>query len=102
MRHLKILFLTLLLLFLTVAAWSLSNRLPMPPTGLASEKYEGFSGVLQIWIGENVADDLGSVQSWINKQAAVFEKNNSGVYIRLNAVPIEQLASASHAVHTRS
>lgn len=98
MRHLKILFLTLLLLFLTVAAWSLSNRLPMPPTGLASEKYEGFSGVLQIWIGENVADDLGSVQSWINKQAAVFEKNNSGVYIRLNAVPIEQLAAASHAV----
>ncbi len=98
MRHLKILLLTILLLILTAAAWSLSSRLPMPPNGLASEKYEGFSGVLQIWLGEDATEDLGNVQSWINRQAAAFEKNHAGVYIRLNVVSAEQLASAPNAV----
>lgn len=98
MRRLKILLLILLLLFLAWAAWSLSAQLPMPPSGLASEKYDGFSGVLQIWMAENLSENLGSVQSWINARAAVFEKNNPGVYVRLTAVPAEQLATAATSV----
>ena len=97
MRFLKIYLPILCTAFLAVAAWQVSGRLPMPPTGLAGQKYAGFSGVLQIWYPENLPENFGPAAAWVSGVASIFEKNNAGVYVRLTAVAPERLSAAADA-----
>lgn len=49
-------------------------------------RYDGFSGVLRLWICRSWSCGGRSLTSWLNGRIAAFEKQHSGVYIQLSEV----------------
>lgn len=52
-----------------------------PPDGLAARKYEGYAGVLKVWLCEEWSG--GALCTWLNQCTTAFEKNHKGVYVQL-------------------
>ena len=68
----------LVLLFLRIRA-----SLPGDTGPLIREKYDGWSGVLRLWVYEGwEANAMG----WLNRAISAFEKEHEGVYIQARKV----------------
>ena len=68
----------LVLLFLRVRA-----SLPGDTGPLIREKYDGWSGVLRLWVYEGWA---ANAVGWLNRAISAFEKEHEGVYIQARKV----------------
>lgn len=55
-----------------------------PPDGLAAHKYEGYTGVLKLWVCEDWSG--GALCAWLNRCLTAFEKAHKGVYVQLTQV----------------
>lgn len=82
MRFLSMSFPIILAVFLAVVSISQMAICPMPPEGVAAEKYTGFSGVLTIAIENTLIDQFPNLQRWVNDITNLFEKSNKGIYLR--------------------
>lgn len=72
---------------------ALTERLPAPPEGLASRQYEGWSGVVRLWVYQGFKTGAGSIVPWLNERLGEYEKRNAGVYVHVKTVSLEQLRS---------
>lgn len=68
----------LVLLFLRIRA-----SLPGDTGPLIREKYDGWSGVLRLWVYEGWA---ANAMGWLNRAISAFEKEHEGVYIQARKV----------------
>lgn len=91
MRKILSIMCTLILALLVPSAYLLSRALPPDPSGYISQKYDGWSGVLQAWVccGWEAG---GSFISWLNGCAVQFEKQHEGVYLEFIPVTPEAMA----------
>lgn len=81
MRFLSISLPIILAVILALVAIALTGAYPMPPSGISSEKYDGFSGVLTISIDEKISAQFPTLQRWISEITNLFEKSNKGIYL---------------------
>lgn len=56
--------------------------LPLNNHALVEKKYEGWSGVLRVWVYEGWKPGIGSTSSWLNQCISTFEKKHEGVYVQ--------------------
>ena len=70
---------------LVLAFFHISQRLPGDSGELVEKKYNSWTGVLRAWICSNWRCE-GSVISWLNRCAALFEEDYPGVYIEFTTV----------------
>lgn len=75
----------LILALLVPGAYLLSRSLPADNGRYISEKYSGWSGVLQAWVCCDW-EAGGSFISWLNSCAAQFERQHEGVYLEFTPV----------------
>lgn len=66
-----------------------------PPDGLAARKYEGYTGVLKLWVCEDWSG--GALCAWLNRCLTAFEKSHKGVYVQLTQVSRETLPQYASA-----
>ena len=66
-----------------------------PPDGLAAHKYEGYTGVLKLWVCEDWSG--GALCAWLNRCLTAFEKAHKGVYVQLTQVSRETLPQFASA-----
>ena len=66
-----------------------------PPDGLAARKYEGYTGVLKLWVCEDWSG--GALCAWLNRCLTAFEKSHKGVYVQLTQVSRETMARYTSA-----
>ena len=74
-----------LVIALCIAGVRISARLPTDNRTFIEKKYSGWSGVLRAWVAAEWSCG-GSFISWLNRCAAAFEKEHSGVYVEFTAV----------------
>lgn len=70
-----------------------------PPDGLAARRYEGYAGVLTLWLCEDWSG--GRLCAWLNRCLTAFEKAHKGVYVQLTQVSrtaMTQFAAAQTAL----
>ena len=67
---------------LTPVWLSLSKALPEDHRALVEKKYEGWTGVLRLWVVEGWAPEANGFSGWLNRCAARFEKAHPGAYIQ--------------------
>ena len=82
MRKLRSIICILMLLLLIPAVLQAQEVLPLRTQELIAEKYDGWSGVLRLWIYEGWQAGSGSLSTWLNRCIAQFEKDHEGVYIQ--------------------
>lgn len=73
-----------LVLFCTIM--DAHHELPVDHYDMIAEKYNGWSGVLRIWIYEGWKVGTGTVMPWLNLCSSQFEKNHEGVYAHIQSV----------------
>lgn len=88
MKRVLILLLTVFAAFFALFA---AEKLPLDQRELVEKKYEGWSGVLRVWICEGWQPGGGSLVGWLNRCGASFEKENNGVYVQVTAVDAQQM-----------
>lgn len=71
---------------LIVTAPMLAAQLPSTNDQLAAAQYEGWAGVLRIWVAGGWSPGYGSFVPWLNACAAQFERRNPGVYVQVQSV----------------
>lgn len=81
----------LLILLLLPAFPRFMRALPQSNDALISKRYEGWSGVLRLWVYEGWQPGNGSLVPWLNQCITAFEKDHSGVYIQLKQVSEQTL-----------
>ena len=63
---------------------------PSPPAHLAARKYEGYAGVLTLWVCEEWSG--GTLMTWLNSCLTAFEKAHKGVYVQATPVCAQTMA----------
>lgn len=60
----------------------------LPPDNrpLVAEKYEGWSGVLRVWIHEGWTQTPDALAGWLNRCGTDFEKQRNGIYVQIRYV----------------
>jgi len=76
------------------AGLKLMYTFPVNTQPYVEKKYAGWNGVLQAWICTNW-EPGGSFISWLNGQAAAFEKSHEGVYLEFTPITVETLNALS-------
>lgn len=80
---------------LLVAAMLIAPRtfvsLPVEGRDALLEQYEGYVGVLRIWVCEGFEPGAGTLHSWLLGRIRQFEKRNPGVYVQISYVTREKL-----------
>ena len=64
----------------------LAAGLPVGNEGLAAQAYEGWAGVIRVWVSPGWQPGYGSFVPWLNQRAARFEKKHPGVYVQVEPV----------------
>ncbi len=67
---------------LVALAPTLKAQLPSSSEGIAAQTYEGWSGVLRVWVPESYSPGGASMIPWLNKCFARFERAHPGVYVQ--------------------
>lgn len=93
----KRMFILLLTVFAAFFALFAAEKLPLDQRELVEKKYDGWSGVLRVWICEGWQPGSGSLVGWLNRCGASFEKNHNGVYVQVTAVEAEELRRLSRS-----
>lgn len=75
----------------------LAAGLPVGNEGLAAQAYEGWAGVLRVWVSSGWQPGYGSFVPWLNQRAARFEKKHPGVYVQIESVSEGVLRSFNQA-----
>ena len=91
----KRVFILLLTVFAAFFALFAAEKLPPDGRELVEKKYEGWNGVLRVWICEGWQPGSGSLVGWLNRCGSSFEKNHNGVYVQVTAVKAEELRNLS-------
>lgn len=87
-----------LLLAGMVLCWRpLLAGLPVDSRGIAAQSYEGWAGVLRVWVCGGWQPGYGSFIPWLNQQAARFEKRHPGVYLQMEPVEADVLCAFGQA-----
>lgn len=81
MRFLSMSLPIILALILATCALSQFELYPMPPDGISGEKYDGFSGVLTIFVEDNLTAQFPHLKRWLTEITNLFEKRNKGIYL---------------------
>lgn len=68
-------------------AWALPN-LPVKPK---QTPQAGYQGVLELWNVETFEGGVGSREGWLTNRAAKFEMANSGLFVHVTTLTVEQL-----------
>lgn len=63
---------------------------PSPPDHLAARKYEGYAGVLTLWVCEEWSG--GTLLPWLNSCLTAFERAHKGVYVQATPVCAQTMA----------
>ena len=71
--------------------------LPLDTRPLVAEKYEGWTGVLNLWIYEGWPCGSGSIAPWLNNCISVFEKDHPGTYVQPLYVDAGAIASINES-----
>lgn len=66
-----------------------------PPDDLAARKYDGYTGVLKLWVCEEWSG--GALCTWLNRSLTDFEKSHKGVYVQLAQVSRETMPQYASA-----
>ena len=69
--------------------WALPN-LPITPQQNPQASYQG---VIELWNVETFEGGVGSRESWLVNKAAKFEKANTGLFVHVTTLTVEQLNS---------
>ena len=83
--YLRLAAVILLLLTVSLAIQAL-NALPVHREALVAEKYGGWTGVLRLWVCEDILPGSDSLIPWLNHCAATFERAHPGVYVQAEPV----------------
>ena len=67
--------------------WALP-KLPIKPQQQAPESYKG---VLELWNVEAFEGGIGSREAWLTNKAAKFEQANTGLFVHVTSLTVEQL-----------
>ena len=67
--------------------WALP-QLPIKPQQQAPETYKG---VLELWNVETFEGGIGSREAWLTNKAAKFEQANTGLFVHVTTLTVEQL-----------
>ena len=67
--------------------WALP-KLPVRPQQQAPETYKG---VLELWNVEAFEGGIGSREAWLINKAAKFEQSNTGLFVHVTSLTVEQL-----------
>lgn len=68
------------------------SHLPNDGSPIVQEKYAGWSGVLRVWVCDDLRIGGTSPISWLNACATAFEKSHKGIYVNVQTVPSEAIA----------
>ena len=68
-------------------AWALPN-LPVKPK---QSPQAGYRGVIELWNVETFEGGVGSRESWLTSKAAKYEKVNTGLFVHVTTLTVEQL-----------
>ena len=71
--------------------------LPLDTRPLVAEKYEGWTGVLSLWIYEGWPCGCGSIAPWLNDCISAFEKDHPGTYVQPLYVDAGAIASINES-----
>ena len=83
MRRLGTVLCALLAVALLLLFGDLRASLPSDAGPLIREKYDGWSGVLRLWVYEGWE---ANAMDWLNRAISAFEKEREGVYIQARKV----------------
>ena len=87
-KKIKFLPIVIVVLLCVVAlVWALP-QLPVKPQQQAPETYKG---VLELWNVEAFEGGIGSREAWLTNKAAKFENANTGLFIHVTTLTVEQL-----------
>ena len=67
--------------------WALPN-LPRKPQTLPNASYKG---IIELWNVETFEGGSGSRQSWLTSKSAKFEKQNTGLYVHVTNLTVDEL-----------
>lgn len=93
MRKLRTALCLILLALVGLLLPSARRALPQDNRALVARKYDGWSGVLRLWVCEGWQPGAGSFAGWLNRCASVFEKRHPGVYVQPQIVDAGAIAS---------
>lgn len=74
----------LALVALLALAWTVRAQLPNRTAQLVREKYDGWAGVLRVWV--YTGWEMNAT-GWLNRVSAAFERAHPGVYIQAQPTP---------------
>ena len=87
----KRMFLLIICALFVFAGLHSARTLPGDSGPLIGEKYDQWAGVLRVWVAEEAGPCAGSPLPWLNRMAAILEKQRPGVYLHLQTVPAEAI-----------
>ena len=76
---------------LLVCAVALVWALPQLPVKPQQQAPEGYKGVLELWNVESFEGGIGSREAWLTNKAAKFEAANTGLFVHVTTLTVEQL-----------
>lgn len=91
-RKRKFPFLTVIavvLVCVAILAWALPH-LPQKPQ---TESPATYQGVLELWNVETFEGGVGSREAWLTNKSAKFESANTGLFVHVTTLSVEQLAA---------
>lgn len=80
----------LALVALLALAWTVRAQLPNRTAQLVREKYDGWAGVLRVWV--YTGWEMNAT-GWLNRVSAAFERAHPGVYIQAQPVDADALCA---------
>lgn len=93
MRKLRTVLCIVCLILLVPAIMRAQDALPLRSKDLVEKKYDGWTGVLRIWVYEGWKPGGGSLSGWLNRSIAAFEKSHEGVYVQAQYVDISAITA---------
>ena len=78
-----------LLICAVALAWALPN-LPIKPKQQAPTSYKG---IIELWNVETFEGGVGSRESWLINKSAKFEQANTGLFVHVTTLTVDQLAT---------
>ena len=80
-----------IVLVVLVCAVGLVWALPHLPVKPRQQAPEGYKGVLELWNVEAFEGGIGSREAWLINKAAKFEAANTGLFVHVTTLTVEQL-----------
>ncbi len=78
---------------IVLAAVAVVWALPHLPVKPQTQNSESYKGVIEMWNVESFEGGVGSRESWLKGRAAKFEKANSGLFVHITTLTLEQLTA---------